>query len=118
MDQITRALLLEINVPNEEAEEFSGQIKERRTGRLFANFEPHDVQAARRDANEEGREEGRDKRGSYGAVSAGQGCGHRESGALLVKFLKLLKRDVFCGSMMIEEGEMRTKDGLWHRLTT
>lgn len=61
VEQITRALLLEINVPSEEVEEFSGQIKERHTGRLFANFEPCDVQATRKEAREEGREEGREQ---------------------------------------------------------
>ena len=57
VEQVTRALLMEIHVPEEEIEEFSGQIKERRMGRLFANFEPYDVQATRREAREEGRKE-------------------------------------------------------------
>lgn len=57
-DQVVSALLLEINVPDEEMWEFSEQIKERRMGRLFANFESYDVQATRRQAREEEIEQG------------------------------------------------------------
>lgn len=55
--QIVETLLLKINVPREEAEEFSGRVKERRMGELFANFEAYDVQETRRIAREETREE-------------------------------------------------------------
>ena len=48
-----------INVPDEEIEKFSEQIKEQHMGKLFANFEPYDVQATRREAKEEGIKEGR-----------------------------------------------------------
>lgn len=58
VEQVVKALLLEINVPDEEVEEFSGQIKEKRMGKLFANFEPYDVQATRREAKEEETENG------------------------------------------------------------
>ena len=57
--QVTGALLGEINVPNEEIEKFSEQIKERHMGKLFADFEPYDVQATRKAAWEEGIKEGR-----------------------------------------------------------
>ena len=53
--QVTGALLGEINVPDGEIERFSEQIKERHMGKLFANFEPYDVQATRKEAREEGR---------------------------------------------------------------
>ena len=52
--QVTELLLKENNVPEKEIAEFSGQIKERRMGRLFANFESYDVQATRREARAEG----------------------------------------------------------------
>ena len=57
--QVTGALLGEINVPDEEIERFSEQIKERHMGKLFANFEDYDVQATRKEAREEGVKEGR-----------------------------------------------------------
>ena len=57
--QVTGALLAEINVPDGEIEKFSEQIRERRMGKLFANFESYDVQATRAEAREEGRIEGR-----------------------------------------------------------
>lgn len=58
MAQVVEILLLRINVPREEAADFAEQVKERRMGELFANFEAYDVQATRREAREEGREEG------------------------------------------------------------
>lgn len=57
--QVTGALLSELNLPDEEIEKFSEQIKERRMGKLFANFEGYDVQATRKEAREEGIKEGR-----------------------------------------------------------
>ena len=58
MAQVIEALLLKINVPYEEAADFAGQVKERRMGELFSNFEAYDVQATRREAKEEGIQEG------------------------------------------------------------
>ncbi|MDE6129741.1 MAG: hypothetical protein K2G16_11205 [Lachnospiraceae bacterium] len=51
------SLLLKINVPLEEAADFAGQVKERRMGELFSNFEAYDVQATRREAREEAHNE-------------------------------------------------------------
>lgn len=59
--QIVEILLLKINVPREEAEAFSGKVKERHMGELFANFEAYDVQATRREAREEGIVQGREE---------------------------------------------------------
>ena len=56
--QITGVLLSRINVPGEEIDKFSEQIKERHMGRLFENFETYDVQETRRVAREEGIKEG------------------------------------------------------------
>ena len=56
--QITEVLLGRINVPDEEIDKFSEQIKERHMGRLFENFETYDVQETRRVAREEERKEG------------------------------------------------------------
>lgn len=58
MVYIWEILLLKINVPREEAEAFSGKVKERHMGELFANFEAYDVQETRRVAREEGMKEG------------------------------------------------------------
>lgn len=57
--QVVEVLLLKINVPREEAEAFSGRVKERHMGELFANFEAYDVQETRRIAREEARKEAR-----------------------------------------------------------
>lgn len=59
--QIVEVLLLKINVPREEAEAFSGRVKERHMGELFANFEAYDVQETRRIAREEARKEAREE---------------------------------------------------------
>ena len=47
MEQVIEILLRRINVPQEEAAEFTEQVKERKMGELFANFEAYDVQATR-----------------------------------------------------------------------
>lgn len=57
MARVITMLLLKINVPYEEAADFAEQVKERQMGELFANFEAYDVQATRREAREEAREE-------------------------------------------------------------
>lgn len=59
MAQVVEGLLLKINVPFKEAEDFAEQIKERRMGEWCANFKGYDVQATRRAAREEGLKEGR-----------------------------------------------------------
>ena len=68
--QVMRALLGKINVPDEEIEKFSEQIKEQHMGKLFANFEPYDVQATRRKAKEEGIKEGIEQGRIEGLVTA------------------------------------------------
>ena len=59
--QITGSLLSKINVPADEIDKFSEQIKERNMGRLFENFEAYDVQETRREAREEGIKQGIEK---------------------------------------------------------
>ena len=61
MSQVIEALLLKINVPYKEAADFAGQVKERRMGELFSNFEAYDVQATRREARKEGKIETRNE---------------------------------------------------------
>ena len=58
------------NVPDEEIERFSEQIKERHMGKLFANFEDYDVQATRKEAREEGVKEGVKEGRAEGLVAA------------------------------------------------
>lgn len=48
-------------MPRDEAEAFSGKVKERHMGELFANFEAYDVQETRRIAREEARKEAREE---------------------------------------------------------
>lgn len=56
MIQVVEVFLEKLNVPQEEADTFTEQIKERRMGDFFQNFEGWDVQAIRKEAREEGIE--------------------------------------------------------------
>lgn len=56
--QVVESLLAKINVSAEESMRITKQIKEKRMGKLFANFEPYDVQETRRLAKEEEAENG------------------------------------------------------------
>ncbi len=53
LSQVIAAFLAKLNVPYEEAEAFTEQIKERRMGELFSHFEGWDVQEIRRETREE-----------------------------------------------------------------
>lgn len=55
--KVVEALLLKVNVTAEEAENFAGQIKEKRMGMLFENLTGYDVQATRREEREKTLEE-------------------------------------------------------------
>jgi len=57
MAQVTEVLLSRLNVPPEEVEMFTEQIKERHMGELFANFKGYDVQEMRKKLRKEIREE-------------------------------------------------------------
>ncbi len=61
LSQVITAFLAKLNVPYEEAEAFTEQIKERRMGELFSHFEGWDVQAIRKEAREEARKEVREE---------------------------------------------------------
>lgn len=56
MAQIIEMFLLKMNVPREEVDLFTDQIKERKMGELFKHFEGWDIQAVRREAEKEVRE--------------------------------------------------------------
>lgn len=55
--KVIEILLRKMNVPFDEAEEFSMQVKERRMSELFENFKGYDVQATRREEREKTTEE-------------------------------------------------------------
>lgn len=57
--KILAVLLVKLNVPKEEVEEFTDRIERREFGMLFEHFEAYDVQETRRISREEGREEAR-----------------------------------------------------------
>lgn len=59
--KILAVLLVRLNVPREEVEEFTDRIERREFGMLFEHFEAYDVQETRRVSREEGREEGREE---------------------------------------------------------
>lgn len=59
ISDIVEILLNRLNIPTEEVDAFTAQIKERKMGELLANFKGWDVQAARREGREEAREEAR-----------------------------------------------------------
>lgn len=56
MAQVIEVFLVKMNVPREEVELFTDQIKERKVGELFKHFEGWDIQAVRREAEKEVRE--------------------------------------------------------------
>ena len=57
--KVISVMLRHLNVPEEEIEEFTGQVKEWKMGELFEHFRDYDLPAARKKAQEEGRNEGR-----------------------------------------------------------
>ena len=57
MAQIVEVFMAKLNIPLEEVDTFTSQIKERNMGELFAHFEGWDVQAIRKEAREEARKE-------------------------------------------------------------
>ena len=59
LGKILSVLLLRINVPKEEAAEFTDRIERRDFTVLFENFEAYDVQETRRISRAEGRAEGK-----------------------------------------------------------
>ena len=61
MEQVIEILLRRINVPQAEAAEFAEQVKERKMGELFANFEAYDVQATRAEERKKNIEEAIEK---------------------------------------------------------
>ncbi len=61
MVRIIGVFLSKLNVPQEEADMFTEQIKERKMGELFKHFEGWDVQAIRKEAREEARKEVREE---------------------------------------------------------
>lgn len=55
--KVTTVLLTRLNVPQTEVDDFVGRIKERNMPELFEHFKGYDVQAARKEAREEGQME-------------------------------------------------------------
>lgn len=56
--KVTASMLRHLNLPEDEVEEFTGQVKERKMAELFEYFEDIDLPAARKKARDEGRAEG------------------------------------------------------------
>ena len=61
MQQIIEVFLEKLNIPSEEVDIFTEQIKERKMGELFAHFEGWDVHAIRKEAREEAMKEEREE---------------------------------------------------------
>ena len=59
MGKLMAVLLLRLNIPKEEIEEFTDRIERREFAMLFPNFEGYDVQETRRKSRAEGMAEGR-----------------------------------------------------------
>lgn len=59
MAKVTASMLRHLNLSEEEVEEFTGQVKERKMAELFENFKDIDLPAARKKARKEGLAEGR-----------------------------------------------------------
>lgn len=84
MSQIVEVLLAKLNIPQEEIDDFAGQIKEHNMAELFANFKAYDVQAARAEAQRLGLEEGRAKGLAEGRAE-GRAEGHESGIEKLIK---------------------------------
>lgn len=56
--RITATMLRHLNLPEDEVEEFTGQVKERKMAELFENFKDIDLPAARKKAKAQGWAEG------------------------------------------------------------
>lgn len=99
--QIVEILLLKINVPREEAEAFSGKVKERHMGELFANFEAYDVQETRRVAREEGMKEGKEE-----GIKEGIKEGIEEGIVLAIRMMKeaSVSREITCQQLVRQFG--------------
>lgn len=61
MVQIIGIFLSRLNVPQDEVDTFTEQVKERKMGELFKHFEGWDVQAIRKEDREEARKEAREE---------------------------------------------------------
>ena len=58
IQKVVAAVLRHLKISEEEVEEFTGQVKERKMGELFEHFKDCDLPAARKKAREEGLQEG------------------------------------------------------------
>lgn len=58
ISKITATMLRHLNIPEDEVEGFTEQVKERKMGELFENFKDFDLPAARKKAQEKGWREG------------------------------------------------------------
>ncbi|MBP3476737.1 MAG: Rpn family recombination-promoting nuclease/putative transposase [Lachnospiraceae bacterium] len=56
IEKVIAVVLRHLNVPEEEAAAFTGQVKERKMGELFEHFKGYDIQATRKEARAEGEE--------------------------------------------------------------
>ena len=83
--KVITVLLRHLNIPEDEVEEFTGQVKEWKMGELFENFKDFDLPAARRKAQEEGMKQGM-KQGREEGMKQGRNEGE-ERMARLVRIL-------------------------------
>ena len=112
MGQVIEILLGRLNVPREEAERFADQVKERRMGELFANFQGYDVQETRRIAREEGREEGR-KEGVSEGVREGLARGVIQTVKRLKGTLETAAQELAAQCGMSPEEALETARKYW-----
>lgn len=75
--RVTASMLRHLNLPEEEIEEFTEQVKERKMAVLFEHFKDVDIPAERKKAREEGWAEGH-AAGFTTGHAAGHAAGHAE----------------------------------------
>lgn len=83
--KVTATMLRHLNLPEEEVEEFTGQVKERRMAVLFEHFKDVDIPAERKRAREEGWAEGHADGLAAGRAEGraeGHAMGHAEGHAM------------------------------------
>lgn len=86
--RITAAMLRHLNLPEDEVEEFTGQVKDRKMAELFENFKDIDLPAARKKAKAQGWAKGHAKglaKGISEGHAEGKAKGLAEGEALLAK---------------------------------
>lgn len=120
LDIITKVMtviLRHLRIPEEEAAEFTGQVKEWNMGELFENFKDFDLPAARKIAMEEGRAAGM-AQGMAAGRAEGKAAGRAEGRAeLLVQNVETIMQNFHLNLQKACEGINVTEEMYYNAKT-